>query len=316
MTISHPEVREKIKEELSIDVRTARLTRLTNVVNVVGSLQQYTPLTVRQVFYQLVKAELLKNSQAEYKNISKDLGLLRHACLVDWNDIEDRSRRITAKRGWTSMDEYINYFVNSFQPEYYSRCLIQTQPKMVEVWIEKDALSTIVESITWPFCLRMVVARGHSSKSFKKLYVERAEAAMRAGKQPVILYLGDLDPSGIECFEAAQRSFENDFHLHGVKYKRIALNPDQISAYNLPSSLDAIKETDPNYLKYKKRFGRVAVELDALHPEDLQNIVRSAIEQELDLDEISAQKEIEIIEREKLITAKHEVKRVLVETLM
>lgn len=313
--ITEHEVREKIKYELSTDVRTARLTRLTNVVNAVETLKDYTPLTVRQVFYQLVKNVLIENSQAEYKNISKDLGLLRHATLVSWNDIEDRSRRITSKRGWSSMQEYIEYFVNSFEPEYYNRCLIQSQPKFIEVWIEKDALSTIAEAITWPYCLRLVIARGHNSKSFKRAYEERARAAMKQGKQPVILYLGDLDPSGIECFEAVQRSFKIDFKLNDVQYKRIALNPDDIFTYNLPSSPDAIKESDPNYKKYVKRFGRTAVELDALHPSDLQNVIKKAINAELDIEEFEAQKEIEVIEREKLVTAKDEVKRVLEEVL-
>jgi hypothetical protein len=259
-------------------------------------------------------SELL--SEGQYKNISKDLGTLRFAGLVRWSVIEDRARRITAKRGWSGMDEYLDYFVNSFKPEYYTRCLIQTQPKFVEVWIEKDALSTIAEKITYPYCLRLVVCRGHISTSFLKQYVERAEQEIQNGKQPVILYLGDLDPSGIECFEAIQRSIKTKHHLYDVQYKRIALNPEHIKTYNLPESIDAIKESDPNYIKYKKRFGKTAVELDAIHPEDLQNLIRESIEDELDLAEVDAQKEIEGIERDKLISAKHEVKRVLENILL
>ena len=310
------EIKKGFQDELRIKVSRKRLDRLERVTTAVESLSSYFPLTVRQVFYRLVSDEAIPNNLKSYKTVSGDLTQLRLAGIVSWDAIDDRVRRISSKRGWDNMDEYVDSFINSFQPEYYHRCLIQSQPKHVEIWIEKDALSTIVEDVVWPYCLRVVVCRGHSSTTFVRRYAERAKDAMINGKQPVILYMGDLDPSGIECFEATERSLKEKHHIHGVIYKRIALNPEHIGKYSLPHSVDAIKETDPNFKKYVKRFGRIAVELDAVHPGDLQGLVKDAIDAELDLDEMDAQLEIEEFERKKLIVAKHEVKRVLEEVLL
>lgn len=310
------EITEAFMEELKIKVTNGRLNRLVKISNVVEENREYHPLTVRQVFYQLVGKEFISNNQGSYKKISNDLTHLRLAGIVSWYAIEDRSRRISGKRGYESVEDYISVFINQFDPRFYHRCLIQSQLKHVEVWIEKDALSSIVEDVVWPYCLRVVVCRGHSSTTFIRQYAERARSAIEGGKQPVILYFGDLDPSGIECFEAAQRSLENKHKVSGIIYKRISLNPEHLDLYNLPDSVDAIKESDPNYKKYVSRFGRVAVELDALHPKDLQNLVRESIRDELDLSEVNAQKEIEQIERQKIVGIKDAVKEVIVDMMM
>ena len=54
----------------------------------------------------------------------------------------------------------------------------------------------------------------------------------------------------------------------------------------------------------------------ALHPKDLQELVRDSIGDELDLSEMDAQKEIEQIERQKIVGIKDAVKEVIVDMLM
>ena len=63
--------------------------------------------------------------------------------------------------------------------------------------------------------------------------------------------------------------------------------------YDLPNDPFAGKRTDPRYLKYVRRYGEVFVELDALHPRQLQTMLREAIEAELDMEVFTEQKEIE-----------------------
>ena len=73
----------------------------------------------------------------------------------------------------------------------------------------------------------------------------------------------------------------------------MALNPEHIKQYNLISNPDAAKASDPRYQNYVGGFGNIAVELDALHPEELQKMIRNSIEAELDMDLFADQKEQE-----------------------
>jgi len=75
--------------------------------------------------------------------------------------------------------------------------------------------------------------------------------------------------------------------------KKVALTNEDIDKYDLPSDMDA-KVTSANYEKFIERYGsdRV-VELDAAPLELLQEKLREAIEDFLDMDEFNAQKELQ-----------------------
>ena len=129
--------------------------------------------------------------------------------------------------------------------------------------------------------------------------------AANCGQKPMIRYDGDLDPPGVRIPVAIQ---ENLYKHHGlnsvdVQIHRIALNESQIEDYQLPHSVDAIKTKDPNYEWYAKRYGDIAVELDALHPEklqQLQQLVKLGLGLYLDIEDMQQQQGIESRERERL----------------
>jgi hypothetical protein len=113
------------------------------------------------------------------------------------------------------------------------------------------------------------------------------------GQEPVVLYFGDLDPSGVQMLEATVETLEDELDLYGVEFKRVGLNPEHIRLYNLPSDPDAAKVTDPRYKQYAAKYGSVAVELDAVHPAQLQKMIKETIESELDMDLFETQKDQE-----------------------
>jgi len=91
-----------------------------------------------------------------------------------------------------------------------------------------------------------------------------------------------------------------NYHNLYVHLDRIALNMNQVEEYQLPQSIDAIKTKDPNYNWYVKQYGDIAVELDALHPKQLQELVKSGLVLYLDIEDMVQQQGIEGKEREKL----------------
>lgn len=257
--------------------------RCATVLLITDSLKDYWPLTLRQVYYQLVSQGYIENTRSAYTQLSTLLKWMRIDDRLPWDCIEDRTRTVTDKRGYENPMEFIEENLN-YLFQGYARCRVQSQERYVEVWIEKDGLLRIVKDVVRPYCLRAVVCRGYQSVSFIADYYNRAEQAKMRGQTPVILYFGDLDPSGVQMFEATQETLENELGLTGVQYRRCALLPEHIAKHNLPLNPDAIKKADTRYRTYQVKYGDVAVELDALHPQILEQLIETAIRQELNME--------------------------------
>lgn len=266
--------------------------RAKNVLAATENLRGHWPLTLRQIYYQLVKDSHVLNNRSQYIMLSKLVKWMRIDSMLAWNALEDRTRTLTRKRGWEDVDEFIYDEVDGFLTGY-TRCLVQGQDNYIEVWTEKDALVRIFARAVWPYCIRAVVCRGYNSVTFIADFYKRAERALEQGQQPIVLYWGDLDPSGIQMLEATIETLENELGLTGVEFKRIGLNPEHIALYNLPSDPTAAKMSDPRYRSYVERYGRVAVELDAVHPDQLTPMITDAIEAELDMEQFHLQQGIE-----------------------
>ena len=126
----------------------------------------------------------------------------------------------------------------------------------------------------------------------------RFDRAIMDGKRPVLIHFGDLDPSGVAIPKALQRNLA-DRHGIDAEVIRAALNPDQVDLFDLPGSPDAVKSQDPNHGAWMREYGsaQAAVELDALHPKDLQDILRAALIDVFDMDDFAAQRQQEAHDR-------------------
>jgi hypothetical protein len=275
-------------------------------MRVVRELKDYWPLTLRQIYYRLVAAGHLENTRSKYNDLSN---LIKHMRLDDWMPwevLEDRVRRVSEKRGWEDHNEFMEAHVDDFL-EGYERCYFQDQERYVELWTEKDALSQVFEKVAYPYCIRAVTCRGYQSITFLDGFRQRARSAQSRGQIPVILYFGDMDPSGYQMLEAIKQTLEDEMDLWGVEYDRVALTPDQIMNYELPHDPQAVKVTDKRYRKYVQRFGDLAVELDALHPQALRKLAVEAIENHFDMDLFREQMEVEQLEQERLASLKQKI---------
>lgn len=275
-------------------------------MEVVRELKDYWPLTLRQIYYRLVAAGHLENTRSKYNDLSNLIKHMRLDEWLPWEVLEDRVRRVSAKRGWEDHNEFMEAHVDDFL-EGYERCYVQDQERYVELWTEKDALSQVFEKVAYPYCIRAVTCRGYQSITFLDGFRRRARAAQNRSQIPVILYFGDMDPSGYQMLEAIRQTLEDEMDLLGVEYHRVALTPDQIMDYELPHDPQAVKITDKRYRKYVQRFGDLAVELDALHPKVLRELAVEAIESHFDMDLFREQMEVEQLEQERLASLKEKI---------
>jgi hypothetical protein len=78
-------------------------------------------------------------------------------------------------------------------------------------------------------------------------------------------------------------------------------------SYELPHDPQAVKITDKRYRNYVERFGDLAVELDALHPQVLWQLAVEAIESHFDMDLFREQMEMEHLEQERLATMRQKI---------
>lgn len=279
-------------------------------------LRDFWPLTLRQLYYQLVARLVIENSLNQYKRLSALLATARLDGLVPWEALEDRSRMTLHSGGWANKREFVaheldNLFVG------YRRDLLQSQPHALELWIEKDALSRIVHEAAFPYCVPVIVARGFSSISYVNECRKRLERNAKMGKRTVILYFGDLDPSGWEMLPALLETLTGEMGLGDfVEGVRCALRPEQVEQYRLPRSPDAMKATDSRAKKFKEMLRAsgysddLAVELDALPPETLARLVRESIERHLDMSLFKKECEKEEAERLELEEVKGRILRV------
>src|SRR3990167_10305739 len=57
------------------------------------ALEANRPMTVRQVYYQLVSRQVIENNRSSYQGVSKALVWARQEGHIPWDWIEDRLRR-------------------------------------------------------------------------------------------------------------------------------------------------------------------------------------------------------------------------------
>ncbi len=282
-----------------------QLDKLNKVQIILEELEEFKPLTLRQIYYQLVGKNYIENSSSQYGMLSK---LIKHARLdnyIQWTDIEDRVRSYHDFSGWKDADAYKSSSIDGFLTNYH-RDLTLSQEVYLEIWIEKDALSSIFTKVASKYTVPVVVCRGFSSVSFLNDY--KARLRFSQSRTPVLLYFGDFDPSGVEMLKSMETTLKDELKVERIEFKRIALQKEDIDLYNLPHSPEALKKKDTRAKKHVAEFGELAVELDALPPSVLQNKIKMAIEGELIMDLFMMEKDVESSEAKVLKAVRNEVK--------
>ncbi|NRQ38550.1 hypothetical protein HII36_43015 [Nonomuraea sp. NN258] len=227
-------------------------------------------LTLRQLYYRFVAADLIPNTQQSYKRLGSIINDARLAGELDWYHVIDRTRGLRGLGHWDSPDEIISSSAAGYMTDRWA-----LQPYRVEVWVEKDALSGVIGRTAQRYDVDYFSCRGYTSQSELWRAARRMIDHQEDGKKCVVIHLGDHDPSGVDM----TRDIEERFGLFGatVDVRRIALNMDQVRRYNPPPN--PAKLTDSRATGYIREHGRSSWELDALDPTTLDALISAEIEQ-------------------------------------
>jgi hypothetical protein len=153
------------------------------------------------------------------------------------------------------------------------------QPYHVEVWVEKSTMDDVLVPLCRDLGVNLVTSVGFQSITSVCSLLRRV---VEYGKPARVLYISDFDPAGDRMPAAVARQAEYWLPEYvpnaEIKLTPLALTREQVTGYRLPRI--PVKSSDRRKANFERRYGRGAVELDALealYPGALAQLVRDAI---------------------------------------
>lgn len=289
------------------------------------------PVTLRGVFYRVVSAGAVEKTEHGYRLIGRQLLKLRRAGAIRYDWITDGTRWINKPDSYDDLDQMLEDAAAS-----YRRALWRGQAAEVQIYSEKDAISGVILPVTRRWDVPLGIVRGYSSESFAWSVAQSIIEAAERGKDTYVYQLGDHDPSGVDAWRAFRKTVcgflmeehnelrarlaaahpEADFgdpaddgHHFGTDstcvfsagrqiatayFERLAVTEAQIYQLDLPTR--PTKHTDTR----ARGFDGGSVEVDAIPPTVLRQIVEEAITGHIDpealrLTQIAEQSEREVL---------------------
>lgn len=250
-----------------------------------------TAVTLRQLFYRLVAAGLIRNTEQAYKGLSRVTAEARR--VGGFPQLADAGRTIHRYTSWANPQELLRAAA-----EHYRRDRTEGQAALIYLIVEKNTLVAQLQSWFGDLGLPILALRGYSSESYEREIANDVDTS--AGGRPVVmLYAGDFDPTG----EDIDRNFKAQMERRGLELAetvRVALSNDQVQEYNLPEAPG--KSSDSRANGFHARHGKlVQVELEALDPAQLHQLYQDAIDRYWDTSAHEAVLALEEIERGELM---------------
>jgi hypothetical protein len=245
---------------------------------------EYRVMTVRQAFYRLTTRAVVEKTEAGYRQVQRQILLMRREGVLPWRFIADTTRWQRKPETFDEVEDAVAQLART-----YRRNLWRTQNIRLEVWLEKDALASVVAQATVPWDVPLMVSRGQSSDTFIWQAAQAAREAWRAKIETTVFALYDSDRSGRDAAEKIREKLATYSGNVPIAFELLAVTDEQIEEWGLP--------TRPA----KEDASETAVELDAIDPTRLVALVNDAIVGRVDQETWAHEKLIEESEREGLL---------------
>jgi hypothetical protein len=247
-----------------------------------------TPITLRRLFYLLVSEGMIENSLKTYNSLNDRTAKPRRN--GEFPDLIDLTCALYKASSWSSPESLLNAAAHQY------RCdRTEGQPYQIYVGVEKNGLLPTLREWFNDYGVRVFAIGGYESVTFES-DVKRAIA--KDGRQAVLLYGGDLDPSGVDIYRNFLRYTGPWAHS-----ERVAITWEQTNENDIPRSPFA--KNDSRNAKFLKEYGalfQVEIDaLDALAPGKMEEFYKTAFMKYWDMPAFEAVKEQEDAERQTLL---------------
>jgi len=259
----------------------------------------YGRITVRQLYYRLLQRGIIPPSDAlhrgpqspGYRKLIRILALSRrgefddHRYNLPPDCLADDTRPIIEQLCWRNLDEFLDKIKVLYRTDWWA-----SQPRRIGVWVEKDALRASFQPICEYYGVPLIIGRGYSSLPL--IY----QVNRRFQPDDEILYFGDFDADGLWIEEASHREVKPTI-------VRIALTEEQKDSYPAIPIIN-VKKKDHRTARYVQVYGPRKWEIEAMPPQQLEELLRHSIESRCDLDRLNKEKEKDEEQRSKITTAR------------
>ena len=310
---------------------TFRGKNLELVQRAIAILSEEKPMTLRQLFYRVISAGALRNSQQEYKRLNSIMTRLREAGDVPRRWIVDHVRATLKPSSWSGLADFGDTVRDAYRKNFWA-----SLDHHVEIFVEKDAIAGTIQPVTAEYDIALRVCRGYASVSFAG---EIADEWQQIKKPIFAYYLGDFDPSGFDlerdlrlklerysgrfCFQ--DESWDEERYWAKVKsvdassfcWGRLALQYLDFDDHNLIAL--PVKKGDNRAEAFLMEHGglsqaeaaaerrdrstpgpAICAEVDALPPIELRRRVQEAIESHIDQERWKRLQAVEEAEKQTL----------------
>jgi hypothetical protein len=261
---------------------------------IVAVLKADHPMTVRQVFYQLVVRNVVEKTEEQYQGtVIRLLTDMRMDGAIPFAWIVDESRPRVVNRTYDTIADAARDTA-----KFYRRSALRECSDHIEIWSEKAALASIIRDAADDYDVPVIVTKG--MPSITQLYGSACEIARawRAGKPTYIYQFGDHDPSGVLIPKTIQARLDQmceRLHCVPPDIERVALTRKQIAEHRLPT-----RPTKREGNRHAHKFEGDSVELDALPASSLRSMVHEVIKRHISVQELEALRAAEESERDLL----------------
>ena len=265
-------------------------------MNLWNLVRRGEPMTVRHAFYRAVASGLVEKSERSYNKVQRELVKMRrdwwrlrqlagdldnddlwagwpHPGTDDWHVragtvvpfswIADNTRWTRKPETYDSMQAALKNTA-----ETYRRALWSEAAHYVEVWCESDSIAGVIADVTAEWDVPLQVVRGFSSITY--LY-GAAQAIAETGKPAFLYYFGDYDKAGTDIDRNVEKDLREFAPDADITFERTAITAGLIEEWNLPTKPSTKHKSFPN-----------TVELEALPPDLLRDLVRTCITAHVD----------------------------------
>jgi hypothetical protein len=277
-------------EKVRAQITAAKEPFLSAIESIIDRLSDFWPLSDRTIHYQLLNdpprihaskpGSVYANDLKSYKSLCELLTRARLSGRIAFEAIHDPTRTVTTWKVHDSPGPFIRDELAGFL-KGYRRDLQASQPCHLEIIGEKNTVGNIIRPVAEDYAIPFMLARGYSSLPPRHAMAERFDCS---GKDTLLLLvLSDFDPEGDDIPQAFARSMRDDFGIEDVEFIKVALTGEQVEELQLRPGPTA-KAGSSRRRKFVEEHGEHVFELEAVEPEQLQDILRSTIESVMDMD--------------------------------
>jgi hypothetical protein len=237
---------------------------LIEAMHAVAKIAQ--PITGRGIGYKLFAQRLISSmARPEMQRVYRLLKQARERGRIPWEWIVDETRGIERVSTWSDPAKFARCVAQSYRRDFWDQ-----QPHRVQVWSEKGTVRGVLAPVLDHYAVGFFPVHGFSSATAAHDLAEDDD-----GRDLIVLYVGDFDPSGMYMSEVDLPTRFANYGGDHIRLRRIALTLSQLET--LPSFPASDKLKDPRFKWFRSNYGHRCWELDAMDPNDLRDCVEREI---------------------------------------